>query len=166
MTPRVGSRIIHCGVMAGVGLFSRPMRLISRSRPTLRKTASAVMCPQKRTIGFTSRAIPSPFQVRRNDIVDPPVRCGHLREVKMRRQQYLAVTLSGLTAIGASIVLFRTTPVAAQAQRSAAVFTPDGKLQLPTGYRRWVFVGAPLTPNGLNNGKANFPEYHHVYVEG
>jgi hypothetical protein len=27
-----------------------------------------------------------------------------------------------------------------------------------------VFIGAPLTPNGLNNGKAGFPEYHHVYV--
>jgi hypothetical protein len=22
-----------------------------------------------------------------------------------------------------------------------------------------------LTPNGLNNGKANFPEFHHVYIE-
>jgi Cytochrome P460 len=83
----------------------------------------------------------------------------------MRRQQYLAVTLSGIAAIGASVVLFRTTPVVAQAQRSAAVFNSDGKMQLPTGYRRWVFVGAPLTPDGLNNGKANFPEYHHVYVE-
>jgi hypothetical protein len=88
-----------------------------------------------------------------------------MREVKMRRQQYLAVTLSGLAAIGVSVALFRTTPVVAEAQRSAAVFTSDGKLQLPTGYRRWVFVGAPLTPNGLNDGKANFPEYHHVYVE-
>lgn len=83
----------------------------------------------------------------------------------MRRQQYLAVTLSGIAAIGASVVLFRTTPVVAQAQRSAAVFNSDGKMQLPTGYRRWVFVGAPLTPDGLNNGKANFPEYHNVYVE-
>jgi hypothetical protein len=83
----------------------------------------------------------------------------------MRRQQYLAVTLSGLAAIGASVALFRTTPVVAQAQRSAAVFNSDGKMQLPTGYRRWVFVGAPLTPNGLNNGMANFPEYHNVYVE-
>jgi hypothetical protein len=83
----------------------------------------------------------------------------------MRRQQYLAVTLSGIAAIGASVVLFRTTPIVAQAQRSAAVFNSDGKMQLPTGYRRWVFVGAPLTPDGLNNGKANFPEYHHVYVE-
>ena len=83
----------------------------------------------------------------------------------MRRQQYLAVTLSGIAAIGASVVLFRTTSVVAQTRRSAAVFNSDGKMQLPTGYRRWVFVGAPLTPNGLNNGKANFPEYHNVYVE-
>jgi hypothetical protein len=44
-------------------------------------------------------------------------------------------------------------------------FTADGKLMLPIGYRKWVFIGAPLTPNGLNNGKAGFPEYHHVYVE-
>jgi hypothetical protein len=49
--------------------------------------------------------------------------------------------------------------------RPAAVFTADGKLRLPVGYRRWVFVGAPLTPNALNNGNASFPEYHHVYVE-
>ena len=83
----------------------------------------------------------------------------------MRRQQYLAVTLSGIAAIGGSVVLFRTTPVVAQTRRSAAVFNSDGKMQLPTGYRRWVFVGAPLTPDGLNNGKANFPEYHNVYVE-
>jgi hypothetical protein len=82
----------------------------------------------------------------------------------MRRQQYLAVTLSGLAAIGASIALFHTSPVVAQG-RSEAVFTSDGKLQLPTGYRRWVFVGAPLTPNALNRGMAMFPEYHHVYVQ-
>ena len=48
---------------------------------------------------------------------------------------------------------------------SSAVFDSDGKLKLPTGYRGWVFVGAPLTPNALNNGEANFPEYHHVYIQ-
>lgn len=36
---------------------------------------------------------------------------------------------------------------------------------LPTGYRKWVSSARPLTPNGLNNGKAGFPEYHHVYIE-
>ena len=44
-------------------------------------------------------------------------------------------------------------------------YTADGKLMLPTGYRKWVFIGAPLTPNGLNGGKAGFPEFHNVYVE-
>jgi hypothetical protein len=83
----------------------------------------------------------------------------------MLKKRYLAATFTGIALIGASLALFRTKPVAAQAERSAAVFTSDGKMQLPTGYRRWVFVGAPLTPNGLNNGHAGFPEYHNVYVE-
>lgn len=46
----------------------------------------------------------------------------------------------------------------------AAVFNDKGELQLPQGFREWVFIGAPLTPHGLNHGKAGFPEYHHVYV--
>lgn len=46
----------------------------------------------------------------------------------------------------------------------AATFNAQGELQLPEGFREWVFIGAPLTPHGLNNGKAGFPEYHHVYV--
>jgi Cytochrome P460 len=32
-------------------------------------------------------------------------------------------------------------------------------------WREWVFVGSPLTPNALNGGHANFPEYHNVYIE-
>src|SRR3954465_8525713 len=51
------------------------------------------------------------------------------------------------------------------APQSTAVFDADGKMKLPTGYRAWVFVGAPLTPQALNDNKARFPEYHHVYVE-
>jgi hypothetical protein len=56
--------------------------------------------------------------------------------------------------------------VAAQSSASigAATFNTEGELILPEGFREWVFVGAPLTPHGLNNGKAGFPEYHHVYV--
>jgi hypothetical protein len=48
---------------------------------------------------------------------------------------------------------------------TTAEFTPDGKLKLPVGFRRWRFLGAPLTPNALNGGEANLPECHHVYVE-
>ncbi|ALC17290.1 hypothetical protein DSOUD_2537 [Desulfuromonas soudanensis] len=47
----------------------------------------------------------------------------------------------------------------------AASFDPQGKLMLPKDYRRWVFVGAPVTPNDMNGGKAAFPEFHHVYID-
>jgi hypothetical protein len=41
----------------------------------------------------------------------------------------------------------------------------DGELVRPTGYREWIYVGTPLTPNELNNGKASFPEFHNVYID-
>ena len=53
----------------------------------------------------------------------------------------------------------------ARADVARAAFNADGSVQQPTGYRQWVFVGAPLTPNALNGGEAPFPEYHNVYVE-
>ena len=43
-------------------------------------------------------------------------------------------------------------------------WTTKGELILPKGFNNWVFLGAPLTPNALNDGKANFPEYHNVYI--
>ncbi len=47
----------------------------------------------------------------------------------------------------------------------AAKFDGDGNLRRPEGYREWVYVGTPLTPNELNNGKAAFPEFHNVYID-
>jgi len=41
----------------------------------------------------------------------------------------------------------------------------DGTLKRPVGYRRWIYVGSPNTPNVLNNGKAPFPEIHTVYID-
>jgi hypothetical protein len=35
----------------------------------------------------------------------------------------------------------------------------DGELERPTGYREWVYVGTPVTPNDMNNGTAAFPEH-------
>ena len=46
-----------------------------------------------------------------------------------------------------------------------ASFNSDGSVNQPINWRRWVFVGSPLTPNALNGGKAAFPEFHNVYVE-
>src|SRR5579872_1621904 len=86
------------------------------------------------------------------------------RRIAMHKHLFPIIVLLGLTA--SAVYLLAAKPVvAAQTEQSSAVFDPDGKVELPTGFRAWVFVGAPLTPNGLNNGKANFPEYHHVYIE-
>ena len=82
----------------------------------------------------------------------------------MHKHLFPIIVLLGLAA--SAVYLLAAKPVvAAQTEQSSAVFDPDGKVELPTGFRAWVFVGAPLTPNGLNKGKANFPEYHHVYIE-
>jgi hypothetical protein len=44
-------------------------------------------------------------------------------------------------------------------------YTPAGDLILPKGFEQWVYVGSHLTPNALNGGHANFPEFHNVYIE-
>ena len=44
-------------------------------------------------------------------------------------------------------------------------FNEDGDLLRPKGYRTWVYVGTPLTPNDMNDGKAPFPEFHNVYID-
>jgi len=81
----------------------------------------------------------------------------------MKRHFWVAFAI--LASIIAIVSSSGTKTVAASASGSTAVFDPQGRLKLPTGYRRWMFLGAPLTPDGLNNGKAGFPEYHLVYVE-
>src|SRR6201982_356783 len=83
-------------------------------------------------------------------------------------QKYLLAVIVGVGLNAPAVyLLFRKPGAAAQSEQTSAVFDSDGKLQVPDPhvFRRWVFVGAPLTPNGLNDGKANFPEYHHVYIE-
>jgi hypothetical protein len=44
-------------------------------------------------------------------------------------------------------------------------YTAFGELILPKSFHEWIYVGSPLTPNALNGGQANFPEYHNVYIE-
>lgn len=46
-----------------------------------------------------------------------------------------------------------------------AKITGLNETTIPDGFREWVFIGAPLTPHGLNDGNAAFPEFHHVYIE-
>jgi len=53
----------------------------------------------------------------------------------------------------------------AEGAQGAARYTAKGDLMMPKDYRQWVFVGAPVTPNDMNSGKAAFPEFHHVYID-
>ena len=83
----------------------------------------------------------------------------------MTKHLLTIIMIVGVGLLAGTALFPKAGSVAAESQQSTAVFDSDGKLKLPTGYRKWVFVGAPLTPNGLNKGQANFPEYHHVYIE-
>ena len=86
------------------------------------------------------------------------MRIGYLR--------FLAVA----TSIASGVIV---TAVFAQSSSSAQTtsscyppkYTASGDLILPENFHEWVYVGSPLTPNALNDGKANFPEYHNVYIE-
>jgi hypothetical protein len=93
-------------------------------------------------------------------------------------KKYLLLISIVVGLVAAGLSLRKTSPVGAQTEQyqTSAVFDSSGKMKLPTGFRKWVFVGAPLTPEGLNDGKfncnqpggctrSNFPEYHHVYIE-
>lgn len=79
----------------------------------------------------------------------------------MRKKLYAVSAVALVALVGTMTLGSRKVEAAA----SKPQYTADGKLIIPKGYRSWVFIGAPLTPNGLNNGKAGFPEFHNVYVE-
>ena len=66
-----------------------------------------------------------------------------------------------LLVIGALFALPATTQ---PAPPQDVQFDSSGELLQPTGYREWVYVGPPLTPNDMNSGDAPFPEFHSVYI--
>lgn len=64
-----------------------------------------------------------------------------------------------------ALAVFAQTFVTSDALAKQYYSISDGKLERPTGYREWVYVGTPVTPNDMNNGKAAFPEFHNVYID-
>src|SRR5215510_12388489 len=85
----------------------------------------------------------------------------------MRKSLVITLGVVGLCAIAAAVVFAQRqqTNTALARQRYLPEYTKDGDLVLPKNWRTWVYVGSPLTLDVLNNGKANFPEYHNVYIE-
>ena len=83
----------------------------------------------------------------------------------MRFSRTLQLVTASLLVSGVVGVL-SVIPVAADHHEgSVAQFDAEGNLIRPEGYREWVFVGTPLTPNDLNGGMAPFPEFHAVYID-
>jgi len=82
----------------------------------------------------------------------------------MNSRKFLSAVRYGLFAL---MILVGTagTAISQNSQGSGVAFTiKDGQLERPTGYREWVYVGTPVTPNDMNDGKAAFPEFHNVYI--
>src|SRR5499426_1335225 len=84
----------------------------------------------------------------------------------MMKKLMLAVAILALGA-SATVVLAQRqgTNTVSATGRYLPEYTKEGDLILPKSWRSWVYVGSPLTPDALNNGKAGFPEYHNVYIE-
>ena len=64
-------------------------------------------------------------------------------------------------------MVFLLFPIILSAEESekAARFDKEDRLILPSDYRTWVFVGASVTPNEMNDGQAAFPEFHTIYMD-
>lgn len=81
---------------------------------------------------------------------------------------------AAVLAFGFVTALVDPSGIAARAQGAksnyAVSIQPEwnekGALIRPKGFRSgWVYLGAPFTPNSLNDGAAGFPEFHNVYVQ-
>ena len=59
----------------------------------------------------------------------------------------------------------RGTNTAPASGRYLSEYTKESDLVLTKNWRSWVYVGSPLTPYGLTEGKEGFSQYHNVYIE-
>ena len=96
----------------------------------------------------------------------------------MKRFQFGAAVLL-LSASSLLLITFgcgssNSTTIATQAKAAvpqstteqvAASYNAKGELIRPSDHREWVFIGAPVTPNDMNDGNAAFPEFHNVYID-
>lgn len=74
------------------------------------------------------------------------------------------LTTASILTLGLSVSQLS---LAAETVKEQYTFNDKGELNILDSkvYRKWVYIGTPLTPNELNNGKAAFPEFHNVYIE-
>ena len=70
-----------------------------------------------------------------------------------------------MTAVAVAIAVWLVVDARTAEMKSAAKWSANGELMRPEGYREWIFVGSPVTPNDMNDGHAAFPEFHDVYID-
>ena len=90
-----------------------------------------------------------------------PLESNHFGELAVVRKFLAAFDIAATTVLAQS----PQTNTAPAASRYMPEYTQSGDLILPKNWRSWVFIGSPLTPDGLNDSKENFPEFHNVYIE-
>jgi Cytochrome P460 len=87
----------------------------------------------------------------------------------MRTKFVRVISVATAIVIGPmlTVAFAQSSPGAAPQPRARYLpeYTASGDLILPKNFHEWVYVGSPLTPNALNGGEANFPEFHNVYIE-
>lgn len=81
------------------------------------------------------------------------------------RRPYVVVGIAAIVAFAGLLFAISQAAEPVDTKKSPLEFTSDGKLKQPVGYRKWVYVGTPLTPNDMNDGEASFPEFHAVYMD-
>ena len=95
--------------------------------------------------------------------------------MKIRSTGNWTILFLGIVAVSGAALLLNTSSglgskawAAPQKDRTrtaqSVTFNDKGELVRPAGYRKWIYVGTPLTPHDMNNGKAAFPEFHSVYI--
>lgn len=77
----------------------------------------------------------------------------------------VAASITSVAIVGTVLAQSPSNSGAPSRPRYLPEYTADGDLILPKDFQHWVYLGSPLTPNALNNGKAGFPEFHNVYME-
>ncbi len=82
----------------------------------------------------------------------------------MIRKELFVLSLVGLGGLALTAVATAQNSGYSQIT-NAPQFNDKDELVQPVDFRRWTYLGSPLTPNALNGGEAGFPEYHNVYVQ-
>jgi len=75
-------------------------------------------------------------------------------------------TVLGLIVAGTGIAIGSITTSSADSHEMyEPKFNAAGEMIRPEGWREWIYIGTPLTPNSLNPPQAPFPEFHSVYID-